>query len=227
MPQPSPAPAHRLRRAAYAVRTHPNANLLAAQLALVLGYPFLDGTTAGRAILGVVQTAVIVTAVLSVRMTPIVTWVVTVLALPCTVLAIWESLAPATAWVAIASAAVHVPFYLLVSYGLIRYLFHDEVVTRDELFATAAAFTVVAWGFAYAYSGIQAIWPGSFGTHQAWFELLFMSFTCLTSVGLADFSPVLAHARSVVILEQVAGVFYVALVVSRLVGLTLTRANRS
>jgi len=27
---------------------------------------------------------------------------------------------------------------------VIRYLFHDEVVTRDELFATAAAFTVVS-----------------------------------------------------------------------------------
>lgn len=48
----------------------------------------------------------------------------------------------------------------------------------------------------------------------------------MTSVGLADFSPVLAHARSVVILEQVVGVFYVALVVSRLVGLAIYRASR-
>ena len=56
----------------------------------------------------------------------------------------------------------HVPFYLFVSYAMIRYLFHDDRVTRDELFATGAAFTVVAWAFAYVYAAAQVVWPGSF-----------------------------------------------------------------
>jgi len=56
---------------------------------------------------------------------------------------------------------------------------------------------------------------------------LFLSFTTLTSVGLSDVMPVLPNARSLVIVEQVAGVLYVALVVARLVGLTaVARANR-
>jgi hypothetical protein len=58
---------------------------------------------------------------------------------------------------------------------------------------------------------------------RTWFELLFLSFTTLTSVGLSDVMPVLAHARSLVMIEQVAGVLYVALVVARLVGLTRPR----
>ena len=37
--------------------------------------------------------------------------------------------------------------------------------------------------------------------------------------------PVLPHARSLVIVEQVAGVLYVALVVARLVGLTVARSD--
>ena len=45
---------------------------------------------------------------------------------------------------------------------MIRYLFHDDQVTRDELYATGAAFTVVAWGFAYVYAAAQVVWPGSF-----------------------------------------------------------------
>jgi Ion channel len=49
------------------------------------------------------------------------------------------------------------------------------------------------------------------------------SFTNLTSVGLSDIVPVLPHARSLVMVEQVAGVLYVALVVARLVGLTVAR----
>jgi len=76
---------------------------------------------------------------------------------------------------------------------------------------------------------VQVIWPGSFSAAIApdaprtWFEMLFLSFTNLTSVGLSDITPVLAHARSWVMIEQVAGLMYVALVISRIVGLTITR----
>jgi len=45
----------------------------------------------------------------------------------------------------------------------------------------------------------------------------------LTSVGLSDVVPVLPQARSFAIIEMVAGVLYVALVVARLVGLTVAR----
>jgi hypothetical protein len=55
-------------------------------------------------------------------------------------------------------------------------------------------------------------------------DLLFLSFTTLSSTGLSDIVPVTGHARSVVMLEQVAGIFYIAMVVTRLVSL---RADRS
>lgn len=205
------------------LRRHPSATLLAAQLVAVVAYPFLGDTTTGRGLLGVVQLLVVLSAVRAVRRSPAVTWLAVLLGLPAMVFAIWESVAPGTDWVVLVSACLHVPFYGFVSYAMIRYLFHDEKVTGDEIFATGAAFTVVAWAFAYLYAAVQVIWPGSFGPHQAWFDLLFLSFTTLTSTGLADFAPVLDHARSVVMLEQVAGVFYVALVVARLVGLAIRR----
>ena len=131
---------------------------------------------------------------------------------------VFEALQPSTEWVVLVSAIFHVPFYFYVSYAMIRYLFHDERVTRDELYATGAAFTVVAWGFAYVYAAAQVVWPESFvgaygDADQSWFELLYLSFTTLTSVGLSDIVPVRDHARSLVMVEQVAGIFYVALVV--------------
>jgi hypothetical protein len=106
-------------------------------------------------------------------------------------------------------------------------------VTTDELFATGATFTVVAWAFAYLYVAIQVIWPGSFtaavepDAPRSWIELLFLSFSNLTSTGLSDVLPVQPHARSVVMIEQVAGLGYIALVVARLVGLTLWRPSES
>ena len=207
---------------------HPSAVLLVGQLLAVLAYPFLDESTPGRAALGVVQIAVVGLALWAVRRTPALTWVAAGLGLPAAIFTVLEAAGPQAGWIVLASTAVHAPFYFYVSYAMIRYLFHDTRVTRDELFATGAAFTVVAWGFAYLYAAVQVVWPGSFvaadGTStRAWFELLYLSFTTLTSVGLSDVVPVLDHARSLVMLEMVAGVFYIALVVTRLVGLTAQR----
>lgn len=212
-------------------RDHPSAVLLVAQLVAVLAYPFLSHSTVGRAVIGVVQMGVVLIAVWAVRRTPALSWVAVLLGGPAMVFTILEALQPDTDWVVLVSALFHVPFYFFISYGMIRYLFHDDRVTRDELFATGAAFTVVAWGFAYVYAAAQVVWPGSFvgldgDGDRAWFELLYLSFTTLTSVGLSDIVPVLDHARSLVMVEQIAGVFYVALVVARLVGLNAIRHSR-
>lgn len=210
------------------IRKHPSAVLLGLQITAVLAYPFLDDSAAGRAVVGVVQVAVVLIAVWAVRRTPALSWVAVTLGGPAMVFTIFEAVAPGTGWVVLVSAIFHVPFYFFVSYAMIRYLFHDDKVTRDELFATGAAFTVVAWGFAYVYAAAQVIWPGSFvagdaGDVRPWFELLYLSFTTLTSVGLSDIVPVEDHARSLVMAEQLAGVFYVALVVARMVGLNAMR----
>ncbi|GAA4719686.1 ion channel [Nocardioides conyzicola] len=210
---------------------HPSAILLAAQLVAVLAYPFLQGSIGGRAVLGVVQLGVVVAAVAAVRLTPALTWVAALLGGPAMVLTVLEAWQPHNDAIVLASASFHVPFYFYISFAMLRYLFHDDRVTRDELFATGAAFTVVAWGFAYAYAACQVIWPGSFtggdgGGDSSWFELLFLSFTTLTSVGLSDVLPVEGHARSFAMIEMIAGVFYVALVVARLVSLAVVRHER-
>jgi hypothetical protein len=215
-------------RAWTALRDHPSGVLLVGQLLVVLAYPFLDTSTAGRAALGVVQMIVVFAAVAAVRLTPVLSWVALLLGVPAMVFAVLEAVQPHSDWIVLTSAAVHAPFYGYVSYAMIRYLFHDDRVTRDELFATGAAFTVVAWAFAYVYAAAQVLWPGSFvganGDEQSWFNLLFLSFTNLTSVGLSDVVPIGEHARSLVMVEQLAGVLYVALVIARLVGLTVARA---
>ena len=56
-------------------------------------------------------------------------------------------------------------------------------------------------------------------------ELLFLSFTTLSSTGLSDVVPIDPFARSLVMIEQLVGVAYIAVVVSRLVALTIPRAR--
>ena len=214
-----------------AARSHPSAVLLFGQLLAVLAYPFFDDAAPGRALLAVVGTGLVAVALWAVRRSPALTWMALLLGGPAIVFSVLEAVLPDTAWVTLTSALLHAPFYFYISYGMIRYLFHDDKVTRDELYATGAAFTVVAWGFAYVFAAVQVIWPGSFVAYdgegpRTWFELLFLSFTTLTSVGLSDVIPVLPNARAFVMVEQVVGVLYVALVIARLVGLTNARTAR-
>ena len=89
-------------------------------------------------------------------------WVALILGVPALVCNVLEVAMPESDALLLVSALLHAPFYFYVSYGMIRYLFHDDRVTRDELFATGAAFTVVAWGFAYLYLAVQVAVPGSF-----------------------------------------------------------------
>jgi hypothetical protein len=229
--QSAPDPAvHDGRDLLGALRRHPSAVLLVAQLLAVLAYPFADDSDVGRGLLGLVGTGVVLIAVWAVRRTPALGWVAVLLGGPAMVFTVLEAAFPDHDALVLGSALLHAPFYFFVSYGMIRYLFHDDRVTTDELYATGAAFTVVAWGFAYVFSACQVVWPGSFvgygdDTTHTFFELLFLSFTNLTSVGLSDIVPVLPNARSLVMVEQVAGVLYIALVVARLVGLTVARAR--
>ena len=217
-----------MRKPTATLTRHPSALVLYAQVVAILAYPFLETSVAGRAVLGVVQIAIVLAALYAVRRTPSLTWMGILLAPPAMLFTVMEAVWQDTDWIVLGSALLHTPFYFYVSYGMLRYLFHDDKVTRDELYATAAAFTVVAWGFAYVYAAVQVLVPGSFTgsggtTERTWFELLYVSFAQLTSVGLSDVVPVEPHARSVAMLEQVAGVFYIALVVARMVGLTVVR----
>jgi hypothetical protein len=209
-------------------RREPSAILLAAQLAAVLLYPFMESSDVGRALFSVFGIALLGLVVLAVRTTPALTWVGVLLGIPATVLLLIQALTGDDALLPYSSAFEAV-LYLYAAGALISYMLADHVITRDELFAVGATFTLVAWAFAYAYTVCQAIEPGSFTAaidpsgDRSWMELLFLSFTTLSSTGLSDVVPVKPFARGLVMLEQLAGLAYVAMVVSRLVGLLVMR----
>lgn len=211
------------------VLRHPCADLLIIQLLGILIYPFLGDQPAGRAAFSILSLFVLVIAVMAVRMTPALSWISGILGLPVVVLTIWEAISPGSEQVVLWSSIFHAAFYFYTGYALLRYMFADHIVTTDELYATGATFTVVAWGFAYLYIAVDIIWPDSFSVvgspldARAWFQMLFLSVTTMTSTGLSDIYPIRPHARSFVMIEQIAGMLYLALVVARMIALTVSR----
>ena len=213
------------------LRNEPSAVLLFVQLAGVLLYPFMEGSGGGRALFSVFGIAVLGLVVLAVRSTPALTWVGVMLGVPATVLLVIQAVSGDDALLPYSSAFEAI-LYFYAAGALISYMLADHEITRDELFAVGATFTLVAWGFAYTFVVWQAIEPASFiaainpSGERSWMELLFLSFTTLSSTGLSDVIPVKPFARGLSEIEQLAGIAYVAMVVSRLVGLlVLHRTN--
>ena len=209
-------------------RREPSAILLAAQLAGVLLYPFMETSSVGRALFSVFGIAILGLVVLAVQRTQALTWVGVLLGIPATVLLLIQAVTGDDMLLPY-SSALEAVLYLYAAGALISYMLADHIITRDELFAVGATFTLVAWAFAYLYTVCQAIEPNSFTAaidpqdDRTWMELLFLSFTTLSSTGIGDVVPVKAFARALVMIQQLAGLAYVAMVVSRLVGLMVMR----
>ena len=207
------------------VRRNPSGGLLVVQLLGLVLYPLMETSPRGRALFGMFGLLVLALALWVVRRGPWLTWLGVTLALPVVVLSIVTAFTPRPGLIA-TTAALEAVFYFYAAGSLIAYMLQDWNVAVDELFAAGATFTLLAWGFAYAFVVCQAILPGSFGygadgtSPRTWMELLFLSVAVLSSVGLSDVLPVAPMARALVMLESVAGIMYIALVVSRLINLS-------
>jgi hypothetical protein len=206
--------------------------LLLVQLLGILLYPWMESSPRGRAAFGAFGLLVLGVALRVVRRSPSLTWLALVLAVAVVVLTGIHAIAPHPA-LPIAIAVVESLFYFYATGSLIAYMLQDWVATTDELFAAGATFTLLAWAFAYAFAACEAALPGSFSAPtnpqgpRTWTELLFLSVALLSSVGLSDILPVTGMARALVMLESFAGLMYMALVVSRLISLTMLARERS
>ncbi|GAB3300561.1 two pore domain potassium channel family protein [Epidermidibacterium keratini] len=210
---------------------HPSAFLLGAQLLGLIIYPLIEDAGAGRVLFEVFGIIVLCLAVHVVRHSPVPTSLIAAIAAVVVIFAVLSALRDDT-WVEATSAAVHALFYFVTAYSLISYMVRDLVVTRDDLFAIGATFTLLAWAFSYVYLFVQVLQPGSFtgpinpGEPRTWTELLFLSVTNLSSTGLSDIVPARPLARGVMMFEQLAGLAFLAGLTSYLVGLSMQRIAR-
>jgi hypothetical protein len=110
--------------------------------------------------------------------------------------------------------------------GVLRYILKRGQITADKLHGALAGYIMrtIVWAFIYAM--IERSSAGSFGPGRldftqsgTFFKLFFFSLTTLTTTGYGDVIPLTNHARSFVMIEEFAGVFYVGVLIARLAGL--------
>lgn len=212
-------------------RLQPSAFLLAAQLLQLLLFTLFHKTFSQHAWISVFGVTAVVLVLWVVNQDSGIPWLKWTLYFPAFLLSLAAAIfgtETLTAWSGLADGV----FYFFAVGSMIKYMMGDFRVTTDEIFAIIATYTLITWAFAFLYIACQFWAPGSFtspivGDRPLVFnEALFISFTNLSSTGLSDISPATTWARSIMMLEQMSGGIYIAVVVSRLVGMSLNKRKK-
>lgn len=196
--------------------------LFLALLALLIAMPFLFDIVYGRRIISFVNVMVLVTAVAAVASSRLSFVIAIILGLPTLgfqILAL-QSGSPGHFALSWGFGAV---FYAFTLVHLLHYVLRRDRMTADKLYGAVAAYIMVAILWAFLYGVLEYFYPGAFafnGSAKALnvAELIYFSFTALTTAGFGDITPALIQSRFLTILETVTGVMYVAILIARLTG---------
>jgi ion channel len=219
-PQASPSQPAPLQEGA----RHRFSYLLAAQLALILCYPFIAGDNPRPGLVAPFAIAVFVAGLFVVfreRRLMAAALVFCLPAIAISLLGIWTR-DPRLLHLELALATL---FFGFVTAVLLRRVFTSPEVTSETLYGAINGYLLLGltWGGVYAL--VEQMWPGSFritvgvGRQLIWPDYAFFSYVTLTTVGYGDIIPVGSHAKALAVLEAVSGVMYPAILIGRLIAI--------
>lgn len=199
--------------------------LLMLLLGLILLFPFLEEGIYARTLLGILFSSVLLMGAFATSQTRLGLLLKLSLALAGVSLqwvALWAGSIPT-----LALAGLTYTVSLAVSFGgVLHYIFKRGPITADKLHGALAGYIMLAFVWSFIYALIEISSAGSFGPSRldftqpgTFFKLIYFSLTTLTTTGYGDVIPMTNHARSLVMLEEFSGVFYVGVLVARLAGL--------
>ena len=127
------------------------------------------------------------------------------------------STASLLAWTVIALYAV---------YGALRLVLRSSTITFEHLYAALSAYLLVGVFLGVLYWTLEEVWPGSVAltgpAASRPFHLeegIYFSFITLATVGYGDMVPGSDVVRGLSVVEAIAGQFYLAVMIARLMSL--------
>jgi hypothetical protein len=192
-------------------------------MSFIAAVPFIDPTPLGRiAIIGV-NAFLVVATVASVGRTTLSFVLALVLAGPALVYQ-WIALRAGDQHALVMSRWFGAALYATAIGYMMRYVFQRKVMTADKLFGAASMYLLIGVSWAFLYALIDNYHPGSFTfggqpTAPTLYDLVYFSFTVLTSTGFGDLAPLGRQARGICMVEQIVGSLFVAILIARLAGI--------
>lgn len=200
------------------VLPHRCSYLFLAMLLLLVTLPLLITSNAGRIAAGLINLAILLTAVAAIGRSRASFAAAVLLALPVFGFQVLGLLRDDLSYLLL-SWAFSACFYFMTVALLLRYVLLPTVMNTDKLYGAGAIYLMLGIMWMYFYGIIQYFYPGAFSATGATlnlYDLLYFSFTVLTTVGFGDIVPVHPVARGMTMMEQIVGVLYVAILIARL-----------
>jgi len=200
--------------------------LLATLILLLLTYPFVDVSEEASLFVALLNSALLIVAAFASGQGRRKLTIAFAFAFPALALnGLW--LVTSDLGVGIALMGTMILFYCFTIGHLMTYVLRPGTVTGNKLHGAISAYMMVGLLWAFIYLLLEVLLPGSFlnlasdppSTDVSWRQFVFFSFTTLTSTGYGNIVPVEGFAQSAAILEQLSGVFFVAVFIARLAGL--------
>lgn len=131
------------------------------------------------------------------------------------------------AWVLGANASALLVFLVVVLTQTVR----AGPITFHRIQGAVAAYLLLGVLWAHAYALVASVRPGAFSGSLSAADgpraFFYLSFVTLTTVGYGDILPVHPVARSLAMLEAVTGPLYLAILIARLVSLSVPLGGES
>jgi len=139
------------------------------------------------------------------------------------ILSVYNSFHPSVTLIVI-ERCLELVFFIFAIVTVFIKVFKHKRITPNTIYAALCVYLLIGLAYTYAYLIVEIVNPGSFLYNEAalvgetlGFNLSYFSFTTLTTVGFGDIVPVTIQAKSIVIVEEITGVLYLAAIVSRLI----------
>lgn len=136
--------------------------------------------------------------------------------------------------IAIIEGGLGLAFYSLATFVIFIDVIKARRVSADTLCGAVCVYLLLGASFGLVYYALELIQPGSFNlsghlsvNDGLWAALHYYSYVTLTTVGYGDISPASSAARSVAIVEGIAGQLYLAVLVARMIGRLGTNGDQS
>lgn len=196
--------------------------LLIALVVLFIATPFLDSLPESDLIETVLLSLVMIAAVRAVGVRHRTQLVALVLVLPSLVCKWWSHFRPSPMITAIYLLSAILYFGFVVTH-LVQYVLRSPRVDGNVLCAGLAGYLLLGLLWLPAYLVAESLDPHAFtlpnGGSLKGFDAFYFSFVTLCTVGYGDVTPVSKLARMLAIMEAIAGLFYVAVLISRIVAI--------
>ncbi len=133
---------------------------------------------------------------------------------------------PVVAYLA-ACGAAYALFILIAIVSIGVDVFFRERVTIDCILGSICVYIFLGMFFAFVFGLVALLLPGSFNYAMQGAspraitlnDILYFSYSTLTTTGYGDITPARPFVRMLATLESIAGTLYIAIMISRLVGL--------